>query len=87
MKALVSLLAVALVAGPALAEKPEKQKDDTYRTKKICRTQTTIGSRLAGTQVCRTRAEWEELKLQSRRTTERIQDTTSGCLRGGVCGG
>ena len=61
--------------------------DRDYREKKICRVQETIGSRVSGTRICRTRAEWEDLKVQSRRTIERIQGSTSGCLRGGVCGG
>jgi hypothetical protein len=85
LPALAPFLLVAL-AGAAPAAEGSAKTDPQYRTKKICRVQQTIGSRLAGTSICRTRAEWDELKAQSRRTTERIQDSTAACLRGPVCG-
>jgi hypothetical protein len=74
------LLAAALVASLTLpaaafaAEQPSKQQDQKYRTKKICKSETTIGSRLAGTTKCRTKAEWDAEKAEARRTVERIQD-------------
>ncbi|HEY0414476.1 MAG TPA: hypothetical protein VGD66_15180 [Allosphingosinicella sp.] len=87
MKPSVALLAAALAAAGTAAPLPAAPPAaGTDATKKICRLQETIGSRLGGTRICRTRAEWEDLKLQSRRTVERVQSGTSACLRGGVCG-
>jgi hypothetical protein len=74
------LIAFALIASLAVpvaaygAERPADQKADKYRTKKICRSETTIGSRLAGTTKCRTQAEWDAEKAETRRVVERIQD-------------
>ena len=42
--------------------------------KKICRVQTDIGTRLSGKRVCRTAAEWAQVRAEARRTVERIQD-------------
>lgn len=58
-----------------------------YSTKKVCREEGEIGTRLGGTRICRTKAEWDQIRSESRKTTEKIQGSTSGCLRGGMCGG
>lgn len=39
----------------------------------ICEKQKVIGSRLAVKRVCRTRAEWADLRLQDRQEIEKIQ--------------
>jgi hypothetical protein len=63
------LPAAAFASGP-----PASQLDQKYRTKKICRSENVIGSRLAGATKCRTQAEWDAEKAEARRTVERIQD-------------
>ncbi|HEY0413552.1 MAG TPA: hypothetical protein VGD66_10455 [Allosphingosinicella sp.] len=68
----VAVMALALPAA-AIAAKPAKQQDDSYRTKKICRVEQEIGSRLSSVTTCRTRAEDKEAKMEQRRVTERIQ--------------
>ena len=39
----------------------------------ICEKQEVVGSRLATRRVCRTRAEWADLRLQDRQEIERVQ--------------
>jgi hypothetical protein len=77
MSRLVAFALIASLAVPGAASaagRPAKQQDEKYRTKKICRSETTIGSRLAGTTKCRTQAEWDAEKAEARRVVERIQD-------------
>ena len=42
--------------------------------KKICRVEADIGTRLGGKRICRTQAEWDQVRAEARRTVERIQD-------------
>ena len=92
MKQAVFLVAAAglvMAAAPAseTTAPDAAARASAYSTKKICREETDIGTRLGGKRICRTRAEWDQIKSESRKTTEKIQSGTSGCLRGGICGG
>lgn len=70
-----ALAASLVVPGAAFASKPPRaQQDEAYRTKKICKSENSIGSRLSGATKCRTKAEWDAEKAEARRTIERIQD-------------
>jgi hypothetical protein len=88
-------LFLAAVAGFAMAAAPASEstapdaaaRASAYSTKKICHEEVDLGTRLGGKRICRTKAEWDEIKAESRRTTEKVQSSTSGCLRGGACGG
>lgn len=82
---LATSLVFSIAAAPATSRGSVPPKDDVYWSKKICRTFESTGSRLSDTSVCRTRAEWEDMKIQSRATVERVQAATSPCLRGGAC--
>jgi hypothetical protein len=72
--ALALVASLILPAATAAANPTKKQQDEAYRTKKICKSETMLGSRLAGQTKCRTRAEWDAEKAETRRTIERIQD-------------
>lgn len=61
-------------------------KLSAYGTKKICRTETDIGTRLGGKRICRTQEEWDTVRAEQRKATERAQTQSSACLRGGACG-
>ena len=77
MSRVIAFALIASLAVPAAslaAERPTKQKNENYSKKKICRSEATIGSRLAGTTKCRTQAEWDAEKEETRRTVQRIQD-------------
>lgn len=39
----------------------------------VCRNERQIGTRLGSTRVCRTRAEWEEYRRNTRRSVEKAQ--------------
>jgi hypothetical protein len=87
--ALGAVAALVMAAAPASeSTAPDAAaRASAYSTKKICREEVDIGTRLGGKRICRTRAEWDQIKSESRKTTERIQSSTSACLRGAICGG
>lgn len=47
----------------------------------VCRSEAEIGSRVSRRRVCRTRAEWQELQVEQRKTTERVQFMKVTCER------
>jgi hypothetical protein len=80
-----ALVAAALVAAsasfPADAQQQSRKSSD-YGTKKICKVEGQVGSRLGGKRSCKTRAEWDQIARESRLVAERIQSSTSACLVG-----
>jgi hypothetical protein len=86
-------LVLGAVAGLVMAAAPASQstapdataRTSAYSTKKICREEGTIGSRLETHRICRTKAEWDEIKAESRRVTERIEAGPSACVPPKVC--
>ena len=74
---LASAVAVAATAQTTAAPADTKEG---VENKMVCRTIQEIGSRLNRRRVCRTRLEWDELEMQTRRTVERVQHNkqTSG---------
>jgi hypothetical protein len=85
---------LSALAGLVMAAAPASQstapdgaaKASAYGTKKICRTEVDLGTRLGGKRICRTQAEWDSFRAEQRRATERAQTQSSACLRGGACG-
>ena len=88
---MLTLLLAAAMSSPSAPPVPAEAEVTTvadtakrdHRTKKICHSSVPLGSRLGGGTTCRTAAEWAEIKAEARRTVERVQGTTSSCLRGG----
>jgi hypothetical protein len=88
-------LVLGALAGLVMAAAPASEstapdataRASAYSTKKICREEGEIGTRLGGKRICRTKAEWDAIRAESRRTVDKVQSSTSGCLRGGMCGG
>ena len=70
-----TLAMIAMISLPvtayAAAEPVAKGKD--YYNKKTCSVDLPTGSRLGGVRRCRTKAERDEVKAQSKQTTDRIQ--------------
>jgi len=73
----LGLCAVALSAGAAMASSPPAKSGTKSNADKIvCRSVTITGSRLSRTgRVCKTSAEWAEMKRQTQQTIDRIQNT------------
>lgn len=74
-RALAALVLGALLAPAAAALPPDRggKKDESYYTKKICRSEQAIGSRLETNRKCMTQSEWDQLRMEQRRTVDRIQ--------------
>jgi hypothetical protein len=72
---LVAAAALLLAQGAATATGPRTVGDKADpNKKKICRVEADIGTRLSGKRICRTAAEWAQVKAEARRVVERIQD-------------
>jgi len=54
------------------AEAPPARTSD-YDTRKVCRVDGRTGSRLGGVQRCRSKAEWDQARQESRRVVDRMQ--------------
>jgi len=65
------VIGMSLLAGTATAAGPSEKSN---KDKVVCRTEGSVGSRLAKTRTCRTLAEWAELRRQTRETVQNIQD-------------
>jgi hypothetical protein len=82
-----AVAALVMAAAPASeSTAPDlTARTSAYSTKKICREEGTLGSRLENHRICRTKAEWDQIKAESRRVTERIQSTGNSCPPGITC--
>ena len=67
----VGLLSVSASAQDASAPAPAKKSLDPNQV--VCEKQEVLGSRLATTRVCHTRAEWAALRLADRQEIDRAQ--------------
>jgi invasion protein IalB len=74
------LLAAPAVWAPAFAQgsPPQQQQQQNAKPARnpnqiVCERQTEIGSRLATTKVCKTRAQWAEDQRADRMTIEKVQ--------------
>ena len=67
---LVPVIGMSLLAGAAAAAEPSGKADPN---KLVCRTEGTVGSRLAKTRACHALAEWAELRRQTRENVQNIQ--------------
>jgi hypothetical protein len=67
---LAASLSPAVAAPQERATRVEANNDPAHM---ICRASREIGSRLSSNRVCRTRAQWDEYRMQTRRSVERAQ--------------
>ena len=73
-RALAAAVIGISIGSPALADNPAPPLQKAADPNEIiCEKQEVTGSRLATRRVCRTRAEWADLRLQDRQETERVQ--------------
>ena len=82
-------VALALGATAAIAQAPSdtggSRGPDNDPNRMICENQTEIGSRVSRRRVCRTRAEWEAHRAETRKVTERVQYMKPTCGESGRC--
>lgn len=67
------LVAAAMVVSSAMAAESGKRKAGNPN-KVICKMESEIGSKLRRTRACHTKAEWEELRRQTRANVEHIEN-------------
>jgi hypothetical protein len=76
MKRAVPALCLFVLLAPAALALPrsrETKHDESYYTKKICRSEQAMGSRLETNRRCMTQSEWDLLRMEQRRVVDRIQ--------------
>lgn len=79
MRLALALVAAALVSAAAIAQAPTRSGTRLIDIAKgdpndiVCVQFTPTGSRVARQRVCRTRAEWVELHVQTRGVVEKVQ--------------
>jgi hypothetical protein len=84
--ALGAVAVLVMAAAPPESTAPDATaRTSAYSTKKICREEGTLGSRLENHRICRTKAEWDQIKAESRRVTERIEAGPSACVPPARC--
>lgn len=71
VRVILSTLAIIAVPIAVGAEQPRSRSPDS--AKKICETNVPLGSRLGGVRRCRTQAEIDEARAESRRVVDRVQ--------------
>lgn len=79
-------IAALILAQPLAAAVPATAgaKADPGK-KKICKATTDTGTRLGGKSICRTAAEWAQVRAEARRVVERIQDDKIQQCRPPLC--
>jgi hypothetical protein len=77
LKSIVISAAALVIAAPVAAQTPSGGQEPAPAASKakdpnriICEREEEIGSRLGGTKVCRTAAQWDELRKASRQQVE-----------------
>lgn len=70
---LVAMFAVSTSAPLFAQEQQPAQKKTRDPNEVVCERQEELGSRLGGTKVCKTRAEWAEERRVSRQDIDKVQ--------------
>ena len=96
--ALFLTAAAALAATAAFAQTPDQPPPTPQRSaatggvndgldpnEMICRSQATVGSRLARQRVCATRQQWLDQRRADRNLAEKAQTTRTWCKEGVAC--
>ena len=72
-RALAAVIIATMIGAPAMADQPSPHQKAPDPNEVICEKQEVIGSRLQTKRVCRTRAEWADLRLQDQQAIDRVQ--------------
>lgn len=87
LRALIAAAALLTVPAAALADDPAQQGGSDYSTKKTCRVDLPLGSRLGGVKRCRTKAERDQHRRDSREVMEKVQIGGNARCRPPLLGG
>ena len=80
VRRLIAATAVIVIPVALIGAEPAPKSRDNPSTRKICEINSTTGSRLGATRVCRTKAERDAAKAEARHVAERIQNMRAdGC--------
>jgi hypothetical protein len=74
LRSLASALAVVVIPAALLAAQAPPTRTSDYEGRRVCRVDNKTGSRLGGVQRCRSKAEWDQAKQESRRVVDRMQN-------------
>lgn len=85
--ALISAAAILSLPTAAQADDPAQEGRSDYATKKSCRVDLPLGSRLGGVKRCRTRAERDQHRRDSREVMEKVQIGGNASCRPALLGG
>lgn len=72
IRTFVAVVAIVAVPVTVVGAEPAPRKSESAE-KKVCSTDTTIGTRLGSTRRCRTKSERDAAKAEARQTVDRIQ--------------
>lgn len=75
----LGVLVISEIALAQGASAPARSGPNNDPNQIVCRTQQRIGSRLDRNRVCRTRAEWAQIREQERQVVERVQFNKQTC--------
>jgi hypothetical protein len=74
VRTLIAAAAVIAIPIAVTGAEPARKARGNDSTRKICEIRSTTGSRLGAVRVCRTKAEWDEVKAEERGVIERVQN-------------
>lgn len=74
VRTLIAATAVVAIPIAVMGARPAVKSSGNKSTRKICQVRGEIGSRLKAVRVCRTKAEWDEIKTDERGVIERVQN-------------
>jgi hypothetical protein len=74
VRTLIAAIAVVAVPMAVMGARPATKSKRNNSTRKICEVRGETGSRLGGVRVCRTKAEWDEIRSDERAVIERVQN-------------
>jgi hypothetical protein len=75
LRTLASALAVVVIPIAVVGAQTPPVRTSDYEGRRVCRVDSKTGSRLGGVQRCRSKAEWDRSKQESRRVVDRMQNT------------
>lgn len=74
VRTLIAAVAVIAVPMAVMGARPAAKSKGNNSTRRICEVRGETGSRLGNVRVCRTKAEWDEIRSDERGVIERVQN-------------
>jgi len=74
VRTLVAAVVVVAVPMAVVGARPAAKSKNNNSNRRICQVRGETGSRLGNVRVCRTKAEWDEIRADERAVVERVQN-------------